>query len=312
MPWKQGYTISDEIGLKDDELSWPNAAACVVQLVIDLNIATTAEGITPKDLASDAAVFAATEGLAQLRAVLGKHAMRATVSVPAVLAKIRPETIQSLVADGHEIAAGGLKGEDVSILSREEEHARLEATTAWIAEAAGTRPLGWFGLPRQSDPFAGGTVSPHTIDLLIDAGYRYFGNGQADDIPHYWVTDAASRRALLTLPYHYHFDDQWFCMFPSKGTGLENPDFLARNWRAEFAAQYARGRHFHMVVHPQHCGWANRAQMLDDFLAHLCRHPNLWIATGTEIADHFAAQHPPETHLRLAPSIWKDYDGSPS
>jgi peptidoglycan-N-acetylglucosamine deacetylase len=310
MPWKQGYTISDEIGLRDDELAWPNGAACAVQLVIDLNIATTPEGITAKDLASDAAVFAATEGLAQLRAVLGKHAMRATVAVPAVLAKIRPETIRALKADGHEIAAGGLKGEDVATLARDEEQARLEATTAWIAEVAGTRPFGWFGLPRQSDPFAGGTVSPNTIDLLIDAGYRYFGNGQADDIPHYWVTDAASRRALLTLPYHYHFDDQWFCMFPSKGTGLENPDFLARNWRAEFAAQYARGRHFHMVVHPQHCGWANRAQMLDDFLAHLRAHPGLWIATGTEIADHWAARHPPETHLRLAPSIWKDYDGS--
>lgn len=310
MPWKQGYTVSDEIGLRDDELAWPSGAACAVQLVIDLNIATTPEGITAKDLASDAAVFAATEGLAQLRAVLGKHAMRATVAVPAVLAKIRPETIRALRADGHEIAAGGLKGEDVSTLSREEEQARLETTTEWIAEAAGTSPSGWFGLPRQSDPFAGGTVSPHTIDLLIEAGYRYFGNGQADDIPHYWVTDAASHRALLTLPYHYHFDDQWFCMFPSKGTGLENPDFLARNWRAEFAAQYARGRHFHMVVHPQHCGWANRVQMLDDFLAHLRGHPGLWIATGTELANHWAAAHPPETHLRLAPSIWKDYPGS--
>jgi peptidoglycan/xylan/chitin deacetylase (PgdA/CDA1 family) len=255
-------------------------------------------------------VFAATEGLAQLRAVLNKHAIRATVTAPAVLARLRPATIRALVADGHEIAAGGLKGEDVSALSREEEAARLATTTAWIAEAAGSRPLGWFGLPRQSDPFAGGTVSAHTIDLLIDGGYRYMGNGLADDIPYYWVSEFATRRALLTLPYYYHFDDQWFCMFPGRGTGMENPDFLARNWRAEFAAQYARGRHFHMVVHPQHCGWANRAQMLDDFLHELRRHPGLWIATGTEIADHWAVAHPPETHLRLAPSVWKDYPGS--
>ena len=32
------------------------------------------------------------------------------------------------------------------------------------------------------------------MDLLIDAGYAYFGNGLADDIPHYWVTDFAHRR----------------------------------------------------------------------------------------------------------------------
>ena len=52
------------------------------------------------------------------------------------------------------------------------------------------------------------------------------GNGLADDIPHYWVTDFASRRAILTLPYYYHFDDQFFLMFPRKGTGLEHPDAL--------------------------------------------------------------------------------------
>ena len=310
MPWKQGYTVSDEIGLRDDELAWPGGNRCAVQVVVDMNVASTAEGIIARDIEGDAAVFGATEGLAQLRAMLTRHRIRATISVPAVLAKVRAASIKALAADGHEIAAGGWKGEDVSTLPRDEEAARLARTTELLADATGTRPHGWFGLPRQSDPFAGGTVSPHTIDLLIDAGYQYFGNGQADDIPHYWVTDFATRRALLTLPYHYHFDDQWFCMFPGKGTGMENTDFLARNWRAEFAAQYGRGRHFHMVVHPQHIGWANRIQALDDFLTHLNRHPGLWIATGSDIAAHWATQHPPETHLRLQDSIWKDYPGS--
>jgi peptidoglycan/xylan/chitin deacetylase (PgdA/CDA1 family) len=310
MPWKQGYTISDEIGLRDDELAWPEGARCAVQVVVDLNIASGPEGITAKDITGDAAVFGATEGLAQLRRVLDRHAIRATVSVPAVLARIRADAVRALAADGHEIAAGGFKGEDVAALDRAEEESRLARTTSLVAEAAGTRPRGWFGLPRPGDPFAGGTVSPHTIDLLIEAGYAYLGNGLADDIPHYWVSDFATRRALLTLPYYYHFDDQWFCMFPSRGTGLENTDMLARNWRAEFAAQYGRGRHFHMVVHPQHIGWANRIQALDDFLAHLRRHPGLWVATGSEIASHWAMWHPPATHLRLAPSIWQDYPGS--
>jgi hypothetical protein len=65
-----------------------------------------------------------------------------------------------------------------------------------------------------------------------------------------------------------------------------------------------------MVVHPQHIGWANRIQALDDFLAHLRNHPGLWVATGSEIAAHWAMWHPPATHLRLAPSIWQDHPGS--
>ncbi len=54
------------------------------------------------------------------------------------------------------------------------------------------------------------------MDLLIEGGYEYMGNGLADDVPHYWITDFASRRAMLTLPYYYHFDDQWFLLFPRK------------------------------------------------------------------------------------------------
>ncbi len=46
-------------------------------------------------------------------------------------------------------------------------------------------------------------------DLMAEAGYAYLGNGLSDDIPHYWVSGFAARRSILTLPYYYHFDDQF-------------------------------------------------------------------------------------------------------
>jgi hypothetical protein len=165
-------------------------------------------------------------------------------------------------------------------------------------------------LPRQGDPFAGGTISPNTMDLLLEAGYGYMGNGLADDIPHYWVTDFASRRAILTLPYYYHFDDQFFLMFPRKGTGLEHPDALFRNWKAEFDAQYRRGRQFQMTLHPRHIGWCNRLQLLDDFLSYLHGFPGLWNPTGTDCARYWLETYPASAYLRLEPSIWRDYPGS--
>ena len=123
-------------------------------------------------------------------------------------------------------------------------------------------------------------------------------------------SDFASRRALLTLRYYYHFDDQFFLMFPRKGTGLEHPDALLRNWRGEFAAQYRRGRYFHMTLHPQHIGWSNRLQMLDEFLAELRGYPGLWNPTAAECARYWLETYPASAHLRLAPSIWQDYPGS--
>jgi hypothetical protein len=165
-------------------------------------------------------------------------------------------------------------------------------------------------LPRPGDPFAGGTISPQTMDLLLDAGYQWFGNGLADDVPHDWVTDFASRRAILTLPYYYHYDDQFFLLFPSRGTGLEHADSLARNWHAEFRAQYRRGRYFHMTLHPHAVGFAHRIRLLEDFLRGMVSHPGLWNATGSAIAEHWRRLCPREDYPQLEPSIWKDYPGS--
>ena len=310
MPWKERYTISDEKSLADDEIRWPQGARCCVGITVDLSVAVGRDGIRAADLTTPEAEFGANQGLEALLAVLKRYDLRATFAVPAVIAHVYADQIGTLVAGGHEIAAHGFKHEDVSGLEREDERARIARATEIIAEVAGRRPSGWFSLPRQGDPFAGGTISPNTVDLLIEAGYVYMGNRLADDIPHYWVTDFTSRRAILTLPYYYHFDDQFFLMFPRKGTGLEHPDALFRNWKAEFDAQYKRGRHFHMTLHPQHIGWCNRLQLLDDFLAYLRGFPCLWNPTGAECARYWLETYPASAYLRLEPSIWQDYPGS--
>lgn len=310
MPWKQGYTISNEKTIPDPDLRWPDGNRLCFSITVDLSIARGPEGIRAADIERAESFFALNDGLEQVLRVLRKHGVRATFAVPAVIARICAPLLQQLSAQGHEIAANGFRHEDVTDLTRQDEAARIAATTEILAEATGRRPDGWFSMPRQGDPFAGGTISPHTIDLLLEAGYTWFGNGLADDIPHYWVTDFATSRAILALPYYYHFDDQFFLMYPPKGTGLEHPDSLFRNWRAEFDAQYKRGRHFSMTLHPQGSGWCNRAELLERFLSHACAFPGLWNPTGTECARYWQETYPKGTHLAPEPSIWTDYPGS--
>jgi len=163
-----------------------------------------------------------------------------------------PESVREAVKRGHEVAANGYLHEDVSKLDRNEEKKRLDRTTEILEETSGQRPVGWYALPSKMDPYACGRISSNTVDLLIDAGYEYLGNGMADDIPHYWVTDFNTRRNILTLPYYYHFDDQFFLNFPGfgMGTGHENPMTLLQNWKQEFDASYLRGRYFSLFIHP--------------------------------------------------------------
>ena len=310
MPWKQDYTISDEIAIADADVRWPDGNRCCFNIVVDLNPAAKADGITAKDLAYPVTHYGMNEGLDLMLALFARLGLRATFAVPGALAAIMPERLGAVAAAGHEIAANGLLGEDPLTLDPGAERERMRQAADLIAGATGARPAGWYALPRQGDAFATGNVSTATIDLLIDEGYAYFGTGHADDAPHYWVSDFATRRCLLALPYYYHFDDRFFLMFPAEGTGLERPQALLRNWQAELRAQYRRGRYFSLTVSPARSGWGHRLANLDRFLTDATALPGLWNATGAEVAAHWSAHYPAATHLRLEPSIWQSHEGS--
>ena len=87
-------------------------------------------------------------------------------------------------------------------------------------------------------------------------------------------------------------------------------DALHANWLAEFDAQYERGRCFSMVLHPHLIGWCNRNRKLSQFFAHVAAHSGVWNATAGECAEYWLERYPAASHLRLAPSIWQDHEGS--
>jgi peptidoglycan/xylan/chitin deacetylase (PgdA/CDA1 family) len=307
MPWKDGYTISTEKSLTDEQVRWPAGFRCCFSIAVDLSVASGPEGITARDLSGARTQFGLREGLGRLRETLRRFGLKATFAVPAAMASIQALALRELTQDGHEIAAEGFRHEDVSALPREEEAARIALTAKTLTDITGRRPEGWFSLPRQGDPYGVGTISPNTMELLADAGFAYFGNGLADDIPHHWVFDAARGRSMLTMPYYYHYDDQWFHMFPTKGTGLEHADSLFRNWRAEFAAQHRRGRHFHMTLHPYGSGFGHRLRLLETFLQDARGHEGVWNATASETIAHWRTIEP---EAKLESSVWRDYAGS--
>src|SRR5262245_21522108 len=129
MHWKDRYTISNETSVADADVRWPEGKRCAVHIVVDLSVASGPEGIVARDIRSAPAAFGASEGFDLVLAALAKHGLKATFAVPAVTAEIDPARIKTLVERGHEVAAQGLKHEDVSGLSREEEKARLDLAT---------------------------------------------------------------------------------------------------------------------------------------------------------------------------------------
>ena len=130
-------------------------------------------GFRPRD---DGCGVCDGDGLAGVLDILASHKLVATFAVPAAMGKIYPQAVETVLKRGHEIAAEGLFHEDVSQLSLEDERARVRAATAILSEFIGSRPAGWYDLPRRNDKFAVGSISPHTTKLLVEEGYTYMGN----------------------------------------------------------------------------------------------------------------------------------------
>ena len=311
MPWKDRYTICDERSMRDEDVEWPGGNRCAVGIVVDLRVRLDSHDGRdrvqghPKNIElkieNDLAGFGMRIGNRRVLDLLEQHAIRATFAVPEVIARMYPESVREIMERGHEVAAHGYEREDFITVGYEEEREMLASTTGTLRELLGKKPAGWFSLPQPQDKFAGGQLSPHTVNLLIDEGYEYLGNGMADDIPFYWVASLSTRRTVLTLPYYFHLDDQFFLMFPSvgTGTGLENPASLLENWKEEFDAIYLRGRYFPMVIHPFLTGWGNHLEIFETMIVHMKDLPGVWFATGSECCRYWKDKYPVGTSLKL-------------
>ena len=139
MPWKEGYTISDEKSLADDVICWPDGARCCLGITVDLGVATGPEGIRAADLTRPEALFGFNQGLSSLLALLQRYGLKATFAVPAVIAHIHADVIRALAAEGHEIAAHGFRHEDTSGLERDREREGIARASEILAGIVGRR-----------------------------------------------------------------------------------------------------------------------------------------------------------------------------
>lgn len=309
MPWKDGYTVSDERGVADGDVRWPEGVRSALRITVVLGAAMEPHGVDDASLNGEAGHFGRHRGLDLILRTLDELGLNVTFAVPGLVAAAWPDTVARVRDAGHELALLGLAHEDVSELPRDEELSRLRRARELLQDAVGVKATGWFGLPRSGDHYAVGSISAATVDLLLQEGFDYLGNSTVDDRPHYWFTDPDEPRAILALPYYYHFDDAFFSLFPARGSGLERSDTLVRNWRAELAAQHRRGGVTSIVMHTHAAGWPSRLELVDSFLEGARKLPGLWIPTSAQLAEHWGAAHPLSKADVLA-SVWQHHDDS--
>jgi len=193
-----------------------------------------------------------------------------------------PEQVAAMLEAGWEIASHGLKWIDHKDMAPEEERAQIAEAIRLHSAATGSRPLGWYS----------GRVSPHTLDLVIEAGgFLYSADSYADDLP-YWVGKRGGGHHLI-VPYALDSNDFRFAMPQGFNSGEQFFAYL----RDSFDQLYEEGlagqpKLLSIGLHCRLAGRPGRARALARFLDYAQGHAGVWWATREAIARHWHREHP--------------------
>ena len=236
-------------------------------------------------------------GTRRLLTLLERAGVPGTFFVPGHTAETYPEITRAIVAAGHEIGHHGYLHEDpLGLGSREREREVLLRGLDALDRVAGVRPVGYRS-PAWDN-------SPHTIELLLEHGFRYDSSLMGDDFTPYWcrigdVLDAdgpyrfGAAVDLVELPVSWELDDFPHFAYVSRGgavrPGLSAPSKVEEIWRAEFDFLYREvpGGVLTPTMHPQVIGRGHRLLMLERLIAYYRGHDGVRFATMGAAAEAF-------------------------
>lgn len=217
-------------------------------------------------------------GFWRLLAVMDRHEIPCTVSLNVAHLDHYPEIASEMISRGWELMSHGMYNTRfLDGMSRSQQVEFFESCNAVVLRHTGRRLRGMLG------PYISATMD--TPDAIAEAGMSYHADWVHDERPSPLLNDLT--RPLVALPYSYELNDAPILMRSS----AEGEEYLAR-CRAHFDRIYrdaaeGGGRMMCLPLHPFAIGQPHRIGYLDRLLAHLRDHEGVWVATASEIVDHY-------------------------
>jgi OHCU decarboxylase len=193
-----------------------------------------------------------------------------------------PEQVAAMKAAGWEIASHGLKWIEHKDMPEAEERAQMAEAIRLHTEVVGTRPLGWYT----------GRCSMNTVRLAAEeGGFAYVADSYADELP-YWQRFGS--RDQLIVPYTLDVNDMRFATPQGFNSGAQFEHYLTDSFDLLYAEGLAGApKMLSIGLHCRLAGRPGRAAALKRALDHMAAHDGVWFATRLQIANHWAAAHPP-------------------
>lgn len=270
-------------------LRWPNGARVAVWVIPNIEhfrfdapgpaIVPAATALSPDVLNYSWRDYGARVGIWRLMDTLDKHGIKATVALNSDVAEHYPRILEAGNALGWEWMGHGANNSAMINAQTEDEERRLiEGTVDTITRATGRAPRGWLS--------PGLSESVRTLDLLAQSGIDYVANWVNDEQPYPMRVRSGS---MLSLPYSAEVND-YAAFIERHQTGEE----FARTVTDQFDVLYedgaTTGRVMAIALHPFLIGHPHRAGHFARALEHITSRREVWLATGSEIADWYRAQ----------------------
>jgi peptidoglycan-N-acetylglucosamine deacetylase len=262
---------------------WKSDAQCAVMLTFDLDAETLWLDGDLTNLNRPGLVSQGTYGprvaVPLILDLLKRRGLAATFFIPSWTIENHSNTVRMIADAGHEICHHGYIHEHPTELSLAEEEAVLVSGIEAIERITGNKPSGY-----RSPAWE---FSSNTVELLVRYGFSYSSNLMSDIVPF-----QHQGTELLELPVQWIIDDAPFFYYKAGG---QRPISSAANvyqvWTEEFEGIYRLGGLFNLTMHPQLIGRPGRMLMLERVLDYIEQCPDVWFATGSEVADFWRAEH---------------------
>src|SRR5262245_25775288 len=277
------------------EWSWPGDARIAVTLNMALESFMRASQVTLEKTSNKIDHFSLTyaeyaykAGAWRLLDLMDEFGIKGSVSTNGLTCERQPKVVRAFADFGCEIVGHGWAQD---ILSKDDdpetELEDMRKVTRVLAEAAGTRPVGWVS--------QGSAGSGNTLDLLKQEGYLWSGDDMSDDLPFLKQT---RHGPLVIMPrVNLPHNDLWMW-----ATARNPPDYMWSGWKATFDQLYLEGKagvpkwaeltlHAHMGARP------TMIPIVRQMLNYAKKHKGVWFTRRCDIAE-WTMEHEKEAEVR--------------